>query len=70
MSIKPVHTHDCDCCTYLGTVMQDGTWHDLYTCRGSAIYRWGSDGPQYSSIPLRMAESMGGLYGVVSILGQ
>ena len=70
MSITPVHTHDCNCCTYLGTVTQDGKWYDLYTCRGSAVIRYGSDGPEYLSTPLSMAESMGGLYGVVSILGQ
>lgn len=70
MSIQPVHTHDCNRCTYLGSVTRDGEWYDLYICHDSAVIRYGSDGPEYLSTPLSMAESMGGLYGVVSILGQ
>ena len=44
----PLFKHDCDTCTFLGTV--DG--HDLYCHAGdnpTVIARWSSDGPDYKS---------------------
>lgn len=53
---KPVHTHDCKSCTYLGTVppgSYSDTPCDLYVCpQGhlpTVIARYGSEGPQYTS---------------------
>ena len=66
----PTFTHDCDCCTFLGSVVQDEQWHDLYTCRGSAIIRYGDNGPEYYSAPIDMAKRMGGLYHVIALLYQ
>lgn len=50
-TMKPLHTHDCDACKYLGTVDD----YDLYWCpqRGlgipTLVARYGSDGPDYTT---------------------
>ena len=56
---RPVHTHDCDCCTFLGT---HGVGHkrwDAYLCDAGAtvILRYGSEDAQNRSVPV---ESLGG----------
>lgn len=57
---KPIHTHDCTDCVFLGT--HRGV--DMYahwtkgTAQVSLILRTGSDGPDYDSMPL-----FDGLYG-------
>lgn len=47
--IKPLHKHDCQECTFLGTFNNQ----DLYTCAqfGEPTYiaRWSSNGPDYTS---------------------
>ena len=46
-TVKPVHTHDCTSCRFLGRINN----HDLYVCAsGEYSARYGSDGPQYSSL--------------------
>jgi hypothetical protein len=57
----PIHTHDCNLCRYLGTIASGGGWHDVYVCERnpvetdrSVIMRYGSDGPEYTSVPLSM----------------
>ena len=53
--------HDCDECRYMGRFVSDsdeGAW-DLYYCPrqildGSIIARFGSSGPDYVSIPLKI----------------
>ena len=60
--MEPKHTHDCDKCTYLGSVKKwrasknDYTIIDCYVCLKadspnlhSIIGRYGSDGPEYAS---------------------
>ena len=51
--MKPIYTHDCNACTYLGQYEHEGTMHDLYFCgsheRGTVIARFGDDGPDYCS---------------------
>lgn len=51
----PVHEHDCERCTFLGTYHYDKKEHDLYCCVGagwtSIVARDGDDGPSYSSFP-------------------
>jgi hypothetical protein len=46
---KPFFVHDCDTCTFLGSI--DG--HDLYVhtsdLHPTVIARWSSDGPDYFS---------------------
>ena len=48
---KPLFSHDCDVCTYLGTVNGE----DLYHCgtgdpdRDTVIARSSSEGPDYAS---------------------
>jgi len=49
--VKPVHTHDCKGCTFLGRLDDQ----DLYTCMQGGvgltyIRRFGSDGPDYGSL--------------------
>ena len=59
--MKPMHTHDCDGCTFLGTVLVKGvtvidkqrTFGDLWlSCQANSygsryILRMSSDGPDY-----------------------
>jgi hypothetical protein len=52
-TLRPRFTHDCSACRF---IRQDGEY-DVYWCRsgfqgGSVIARMGSDGPNYSSIPV------------------
>ena len=54
---KPLYDHDCDHCTFLGTVHYSGDWHDLYVCRNSVLARNGDDGPECSSAPFEYARS-------------
>ena len=54
---KPLYDHDCDHCTFLGTVHYNGDWHDLYVCRNSVLARNGDDGPEYSFAPFEYARS-------------
>lgn len=54
---KPVHTHDCDDCRFLGTFQAPtGCPLDFYLCPhgDEVICRHGSDGPAYRSLPLSM----------------
>jgi hypothetical protein len=49
LTSTPLYDHDCDACTYLGTV--DG--HDLYFCDGTdktLIARYGIDGDYKSGL--------------------
>lgn len=56
----PRFTHDCDGCTYLGRMECRAFGHtqpyDLYACLqgrvGSVVARYGSEGSQYTSMPL------------------
>lgn len=55
-------THDCDKCRFLGQLNTDAGSYDLYHCQaallgGSLIARYGSDGPEYMSVPFDMASS-------------
>lgn len=52
--MKPIYTHDCSHCTFLGTVSEpDGQQYDLYhhssSFEDTVIARFGSEGPDYSS---------------------
>jgi hypothetical protein len=57
MKESPKFQHDCDRCTYLGTVQnKGGHFFDLYWCANashpalsSVLCRYGSEGPEYSS---------------------
>jgi hypothetical protein len=60
MAQKPIYTHDCDKCVYLGTYENRRHGYseqiDCYWCAkpdfprlSSILGRYGSDGPQYSS---------------------
>lgn len=45
---EPLHEHDCECCTYLGTMDK----HDLYVCPSepTVIARYGPDGDYKSGL--------------------
>lgn len=59
---KPLYTHDCEHCVFLGTWVREvegllNQTFDLYVCpRGTlgtnCIARWGNDGPEYSSMTM------------------
>lgn len=58
-------THDCDRCEYLGTGSITGQGLvDVYWCpetiagQGSAVLRYGSDGPEYWSMPLEVLDQV------------
>lgn len=67
---KPRYTHDCDKCTFLGSVtypgpLADGTTPlrnaDLYYCTnsiegGTVIARESSEGSEYASVPTKILE--------------
>ena len=42
---KPMFKHDCDKCAYLGSLPHG----DMYACKDTVIFRYGSDGPDYLS---------------------
>lgn len=48
------HTHDCERCTHLGS----DTQRDYYTCGSSLIIRDGSEGPDYQSLPIHIAQKI------------
>lgn len=49
--IAPHFTHDCDCCTLVGQTARA----DVYHHGDSVIVRTGDAGPDYASLPLRIA---------------
>ena len=56
---KPYHPHDCDKCTYLGSVGMNPGEVDWYICvkegkRTSVICRYGPDGGDYTSGPMEV----------------
>jgi len=68
LNLKPAHTHDCECCVLVGNVIFSGEAQDIYVHEHEVpesdptiIIRTGSDGPEYQSFPLAIAEQIGGL---------
>ena len=58
---NPRFQHDCDDCKFLGTIVSkyqpNAPYADLYACRdNSLIARYGSDGPDYSSMPMELVQ--------------
>jgi hypothetical protein len=46
--MKPMFTHDCDECTYIGqTSRHPHNVVDVYRHNDTLILRYGDDGPQY-----------------------
>ncbi|RYD66033.1 MAG: hypothetical protein EOP83_06050 [Verrucomicrobiaceae bacterium] len=60
----PAYEHDCEKCVYLGTTEQHKVPTDHYWCGDSAlgmptlIRRYGSEGSDYSTVPISMARKM------------
>lgn len=52
-SIHPVYDHDCPDCLFLGAKHVEKTLYDFYFCpkRKANIARFGSDTPDYISLP-------------------
>lgn len=59
----PVYVHDCSACRFLGGLIWRGERYDIYHCAGdllsarfggSAIARWGDEGPQYNSTDMEL----------------
>lgn len=54
--------HDCEHCTFHGHMQG----YDVYTCVSSVVLRFGSDGPEYKSMPKDLARDVaardGGLW--------
>lgn len=55
-SEKPLYTHDCDTCQFLGSytsLMHPGDRQvmvfDLYVCKNTVIARYGNEGSEYAS---------------------
>jgi len=63
-SERPRFRHDCTACTFLGQwVDPHGERFDLYHCEGglpggSAVARYGGDGPDYSSSPFVLKDAL------------
>ena len=52
--MKPQWKHDCERCTYLGSMHMSNHTSDWYVCTSSVIARKGDDGPDYWSMPKDM----------------
>lgn len=54
-ALYPKFRHDCGHCKFITGLLIRGERHDLYICvddrtgSGSVVYRYGDDGPEYSS---------------------
>lgn len=66
-AVQPRHTHDCECCTFLGYADFPGhveyAQGDVYlhgSSEGTLIVRHGSEGPEYISFPLSVARQVPG----------
>lgn len=70
-SPNPMFIHDCKHCCLLGTINHAPIgWGDLYVCEGAAergldtslgrsvIFRWSDNGPDYTSIPESLSDSL------------
>ena len=66
MKQSPKHTHDCDSCTYLGSLRSHTNGNnviDCYIClnenpnMSSIIGRFSNEGSDYASSPLMMAKA-------------
>jgi hypothetical protein len=57
----PVYDHDCPDCLFLGAKHVDKTLYDFYFCpkTKSNISRFGSDGPNYISLPAFLVATFG-----------
>jgi len=61
-------THDCNECTFLGSISAEETTHgtplDVYVhadeCDPTIILRYSNDGPDYYSFPLSVARHVAG----------
>lgn len=52
--MKPKWKHDCDQCTYLGSMHMHNHTSDWYVCSRTVLARRGDDGPDYWSMPTDM----------------
>lgn len=55
----PLYTHDCNCCRFLGSYFNYDVWHHPGDDGGafpggSIIARYGNEGYQYASQPIRL----------------
>ncbi len=56
--MKPNHVHDCDTCTLIGIFATNELVADVYVHNDTLLYRYGSEGPEYSSFPIELARSV------------
>jgi len=52
--MKPQWKHDCDQCTYLGSVHMHNTVADWYECSRTVLARLSDEGSDYLSMPKDM----------------
>lgn len=52
--MKPIYTHDCPKCKYLGSMFIGHHTADWYKCTDTVVARHGDDGPEYWSMPTSM----------------
>ena len=59
----PVYDHDCSDCLFLGAKKVEKTLYDFYFCpkTKSNIARFGSDGPNYGSLPAFLVRTFGNM---------
>lgn len=58
--LRPHHQHDCEGCILLGAFRRDDGVFDVYYCPEdeTLIGRSGDDGPDYHSMPIKIAENI------------
>ena len=55
--MKAKWIHDCNYCTYKGSMFHGSDKLDWYTCKESVVARRGDDGPDYWSMPISMVNN-------------
>jgi hypothetical protein len=51
------YTHDCDSCNFVGQFEKYDVYHCPRCDEGSLILRYGSDGPEYASAPVKLLDA-------------
>ena len=68
---KPIYTHDCGLCKFLGTYENDEGKRDLYfhdkgTFEYTLLARYGNEGYEYSSWPNSVVDQINNFFAIVA----
>lgn len=66
-TIKPIYTHDCDCCKFLGGTIWGQQYIEYYQCGDTAIARMSSEPSDNLSRPIALFSTQAKLVGGSSV---